>query len=46
MAASSIEIKHFKEVREENNFTQAEFAEILGIKISPPTIILQYDKTK
>ena len=38
MAASSIEIKHFKEVREENNFTQAEFAEILGIKNSTADI--------
>lgn len=38
MAAPSIEIKHFKEVREENNLTQAEFAEILGIKNSTADI--------
>ncbi|MDT0644796.1 LexA family transcriptional regulator [Zunongwangia sp. F363] len=36
--SSSIEIKHFKEVREENNFTQAEFAEVLGIKNSTADI--------
>ncbi|MGY5850023.1 XRE family transcriptional regulator [Salegentibacter sp. F14] len=34
----SIEIKHFKEVREENNFTQTEFAELLGIKNSTADI--------
>lgn len=34
----SIEIKHFKEVREENNFTQSEFAELLGIKNSTADI--------
>lgn len=34
----SIEIKHFKEVREENNFTQSEFAEMLGIKNSTADI--------
>ncbi|OEY71767.1 XRE family transcriptional regulator [Salegentibacter salarius] len=34
----SIEIKHFKEVREENNFTQAEFADLLGIKNSTADI--------
>lgn len=34
----SIEVKHFKEVREENNFTQAEFAEILEIKKSTADI--------
>lgn len=28
----SLEIKRFKEVREENNFTQAEFADLLGVK--------------
>ncbi|HSP13099.1 MAG TPA: S24 family peptidase [Salegentibacter sp.] len=34
----SIEVKHFKEVREENNFTQSEFAELLGIKNSTADI--------
>lgn len=34
----SIEVKHFKEVREENSFTQAEFAEILEIKKSTADI--------
>lgn len=34
----SIEIKHFKEVREENNYTQTEFAELLGIKNSTADI--------
>lgn len=34
----SIEVKHFKEVREENNFTQTEFAEMLGIKKSTADI--------
>ena len=34
----SIDIKHFKEVREENNFTQSEFAELLGIKNSTADI--------
>ncbi|HEY9184757.1 MAG TPA: LexA family transcriptional regulator [Salegentibacter sp.] len=34
----SIEIKHFKEVREENNFTQSEFAELLGVKNSTADI--------
>ncbi len=34
----SIEIKHFKEVREENNFTQSQFAELLGIKNSTADI--------
>lgn len=34
----TIEIKHFKEVREENNFTQSEFAELLGIKNSTADI--------
>ncbi len=33
-----IEIKHFKEVREENNFTQAEFAELLGVNNSTADI--------
>ncbi|WP_373057149.1 XRE family transcriptional regulator [Zunongwangia sp. H14] len=36
--ALSIEIKHFKEVREENNFTQTEFAEVLGVKNSTADI--------
>lgn len=36
--AASIEIKHFKEVREENNFTQTEFASLLGIKNSTADI--------
>ena len=35
---NSIEIKHFKEIREENNFTQSEFAEMLGIKNSTADI--------
>ncbi|MDT0688677.1 LexA family transcriptional regulator [Salegentibacter sp. F188] len=35
---ATIEIKHFKEVREENNFTQSEFAELLGIKNSTADI--------
>lgn len=34
----SIEIKHFKEIREENNYTQAEFASLLGIKNSTADI--------
>lgn len=34
----SIDIKHFKEVRDENNFTQSEFAELLGIKNSTADI--------
>jgi len=34
----SIEIKHFKEVREENNFTQSEFAALIGIKNSTADI--------
>jgi len=34
----AIEIKRFKEVREENQFTQAEFAEKLGIKSSTADI--------
>ena len=32
------EIRRFKEVRDENNFTQAEFAEVLGIKNSTADI--------
>lgn len=35
---TAIEIKRFKEVREENQFTQAEFAEKLGIKTSTADI--------
>ncbi|MDR6300680.1 XRE family transcriptional regulator [Mesonia maritima] len=35
---TAIEIKRFKEVREENQFTQAEFAEKLGIKSSTADI--------
>lgn len=35
---TSIEIKRFKQVREENGFTQAEFAKILGIKKSTADI--------
>jgi phage repressor protein C with HTH and peptisase S24 domain len=35
---ATIEIKHFKEVREENNFTQSEFADLLGIKNSTADI--------
>ncbi|MFV8280179.1 LexA family transcriptional regulator [Christiangramia marina] len=34
----SIEIKHFKEVREEHNYTQTEFASLLGIKNSTADI--------
>ncbi len=34
----SIEIKRFKEVRDENQFTQSEFAEVLGIKNSTADI--------
>lgn len=34
----SLEIKRFKEVREENNFTQSEFAKLLGIKKSTADI--------
>jgi len=34
----SLEIKRFKEIREENNFTQAEFAKLLGIKKSTADI--------
>ena len=34
----SIEIKHFKEIREENNYTQAEFADLLEIKNSTADI--------
>lgn len=34
----SIEIKRFKQVREENNFTQAEFAALLGINNSTADI--------
>ena len=34
----TIEIKHFKEVREENNYTQAEFASLLGINNSTADI--------
>ena len=34
----SLEIRRFKEVREENNFTQAEFAKLLGIKKSTADI--------
>lgn len=34
----TIEIKHFKEVREENNYTQAEFAALLGINNSTADI--------
>lgn len=34
----SIEIKHFKEVREEHNYTQSEFASLLGIKNSTADI--------
>lgn len=34
----SLEVKRFKEVRDENNFTQAEFAEMLGIKNSTADI--------
>jgi len=32
------EIKRFKQIREENNFTQSEFAEILNIKNSTSDI--------
>ena len=35
---TAIEIKRFKEIREENQFTQAEFAEKLGIKSSTADI--------
>lgn len=38
------EIKRFKQIREENNFTQAEFAEILNIKNS--TSDIERGKTK
>lgn len=34
----SVEIKRFKEVRDENSFTQSEFAEVLGIKNSTADI--------
>src|SRR6056297_1556085 len=34
----SQEIKRFKEVRDENNFTQTEFAQVLGIKNSTADI--------
>ena len=34
----ALEIKRFKEIREENNFTQAEFANLLGIKQSTADI--------
>ncbi|MGY5846491.1 XRE family transcriptional regulator [Salegentibacter sp. HM20] len=34
----SIEVKRFKEIREENNYTQAEFAELLGINNSTADI--------
>lgn len=34
----TIEIKHFKEVREEHNYTQTEFANVLGIKNSTADI--------
>lgn len=34
----SLEIKRFKEIREENNFTQSEFAKLLGIKKSTADI--------
>lgn len=34
----SLEIQRFKEVREENNFTQSEFAKLLGIKNSTADI--------
>lgn len=40
----SIEVKRFKQVREENNFTQAEFAGLLGIKNS--TADIERGKTK
>jgi phage repressor protein C with HTH and peptisase S24 domain len=35
---TSPEIKRFKEVRDENNFTQADFAQVLGIKNSTADI--------
>ncbi|MGB7843376.1 MAG: S24 family peptidase [Salinimicrobium sp.] len=34
----SIEVKRFKQIRDENNFTQAEFAAVLGIKNSTADI--------
>ena len=40
----STDIKRFKEIREENNFTQSEFAKILGIKNS--TADIERGKTK
>lgn len=40
----SIEVKHFKEVREEHNYTQAEFAVLLGINNS--TADIERGKTK
>ncbi|HET8754305.1 MAG TPA: S24 family peptidase [Salinimicrobium sp.] len=40
----SLEIKRFKEIRDENGFTQAEFANILGIKNS--TADIERGKTK
>lgn len=41
---TSIEIKRFKEIRDEHKFTQAEFAKILGIKSS--TADIERGKTK
>ena len=40
----SIEVKRFKQVRDENNFTQAEFANVLGINNS--TADIERGKTK
>ena len=34
----TLEVKRFKEIREDHNFTQTEFAELLGIKNSTADI--------